>query len=545
MARTKAPTKLLGLVESDSEDDLGAPKGRETTTINVPSAKSRPLMASAISAPTTTVANKVVKPAQKRTVASAATRRAAEEKGAAVAAALEAESLTTKPNPRSKRALADKTNEMAAKPAKETAAAKPKGRPGRKAAASETSAVQEVEELEPEEPTGVPKKRARSRAKVGDRTTNENEDPRDPRSAFVEVTDMDVERDNSEAEEEETAHQETDVFDAMKEEPGETKSSNEARGHQSPSVKISAAYTRGCASTASSTDDPSVRRRLGELANKYDALEAQYRELKEIGIKEAERNFDRLKKQSEDRAKGMFLLRPSAIILISMHRYTDQPVSNDLITSLRAELATLREQARDGANAKRELEASDTRASDLQAQVGELQQALAEAKAASKTLSTKLAAARTAAEKPALPAGIAVPGSAIKPSAPTTASARAAVEAMQANSQIAQLKEDLYGDLTGLLVRSALRQGGREMYDCIQTGRNGSLHFKLYIGEEDAADSNDSESVQFVYTPQLDPRRDAALMEMLPDYLAEEISFSRLQAPKFYKRVTQALAEEL
>ncbi|CAK7565489.1 MAG: hypothetical protein SEPTF4163_003406 [Sporothrix epigloea] len=523
MARTKAPTKLLGLVESDSEDDLGAPKGRETTTINVPSAKSRPLMASAISAPTTTVANKVVKPAQKRTVASAATRRAAEEKGAAVAAALEAESLTTKPNPRSKRALADKTNEMAAKPAKETAAAKPKGRPGRKAAASETSAVQEVEELEPEEPTGVPKKRARSRAKVGDRTTNENEDPRDPRSAFVEVTDMDVERDNSEAEEEETAHQETDVFDAMKEEPGETKSSNEARGHQSPSVKISAAYTRGCASTASSTDDPSVRRRLGELANKYDALEAQYRELKEIGIKEAERNFDRLKKQSEDRAK----------------------VSNDLITSLRAELATLREQARDGANAKRELEASDTRASDLQAQVGELQQALAEAKAASKTLSTKLAAARTAAEKPALPAGIAVPGSAIKPSAPTTASARAAVEAMQANSQIAQLKEDLYGDLTGLLVRSALRQGGREMYDCIQTGRNGSLHFKLYIGEEDAADSNDSESVQFVYTPQLDPRRDAALMEMLPDYLAEEISFSRLQAPKFYKRVTQALAEEL
>ncbi|CAK7269258.1 hypothetical protein SEPCBS57363_003511 [Sporothrix epigloea] len=523
MARTKAPSKLLGLVESDSEDDLGAPRGRATTTTNVPSAKSRPLVASAVSAPTTTAASKVGKPAQKKTVTSAATRRAAEQKGAAVAAALEAEYLTTKPNPRSKRALADKTNEMPAKPAKETAAAKPKGRPGRKAAAPEAFAVQEVEELEPEESSGVPKKRARGRAKAVDRTTNENEDPRDSRSAFVEVTAMDVDRYNGEAEEEEAAHQETDVIDTMEEEPDESKSSNAAYSHQSPPVAISAAYARGCASTSSSIDDPSVRRRLSELASKYDALESQYRELKEIGVKEAERNFDRLKKQGEDRAK----------------------ISNDLITSLRAELATLREQARDGAKAKRELEASDARASDLQAQVGELQQALAEAKATSKTLSTKLAVARTAAEIPALPAGIAVPGSAIKSSAPTTASARAAVEAMQANSQIAQLKEDLYGDLTGLLVRSALRQGGREMYDCIQTGRNGSLHFKLCIGEEDAADSNDSESAQFVYTPQLDPRRDAALMEMLPDYLAEEISFSRLQAPKFYKRVTQALAEEL
>lgn len=232
----------------------------------------------------------------------------------------------------------------------------------------------------------------------------------------------------------------------------------------------------------------------------------------------------------------------------------NKTASNDLIASLKAELTSFRDLAKDGARAKREWEASEARAADLQAQVGELKKALDDAKAASKTLSAKLAAARTVPEMPSLPAGMTVPGSAMKSSssksssAPSTAaSARAAVEAMQANSQMAQLKEDLYGDLTGLLVRSALRQGGREMYDCIQTGRNGSLHFKLCIDEDEAGDSvnGEAESAQFVYTPQLDARRDAALIEQLPDYLVEEISFPRMQAAKFYKRVMQALTEDL
>ncbi len=136
---------------------------------------------------------------------------------------------------------------------------------------------------------------------------------------------------------------------------------------------------------------------------------------------------------------------------------------------------------------------------------------------------------------------------------PTTAAAAAsAARALQACSQTAQLKEDLYGDLTGLLVRSAKRDAaGRELYDCIQTGRNGSLHFKLCIGEESAGGSSgsgsgnggESTTAQFVYTPQLDPSRDAALIELLPDYLVEEISFPRIQAAKFYKRVMQSLTE--
>lgn len=59
-------------------------------------------------------------------------------------------------------------------------------------------------------------------------------------------------------------------------------------------------------STAST--DVSLRRRLGDLAQKNESLELRYRDLREIGIKEAERNFNQLKKQSEERAKSAFYI---------------------------------------------------------------------------------------------------------------------------------------------------------------------------------------------------------------------------------------------
>ena len=41
-------------------------------------------------------------------------------------------------------------------------------------------------------------------------------------------------------------------------------------------------------------------------------------------------------------------------------------------------------------------------------------------------------------------------------------------------AQVAQLKEDLYSDLTGLILRGVDRGDDADVYDCIQTGRNGS-----------------------------------------------------------------------
>lgn len=46
-------------------------------------------------------------------------------------------------------------------------------------------------------------------------------------------------------------------------------------------------------------------------------------------------------------------------------------------------------------------------------------------------------------------------------------------EAAQA-AQVALLKEDLYSDLTGLILRGVDRGDEADIYDCIQTGRNGS-----------------------------------------------------------------------
>ena len=48
-------------------------------------------------------------------------------------------------------------------------------------------------------------------------------------------------------------------------------------------------------------------------------------------------------------------------------------------------------------------------------------------------------------------------------------------EAAQA-AQIALMKEDLYSDLTGLILRGVERGEEADIYDCIQTGRNGSKY---------------------------------------------------------------------
>jgi hypothetical protein len=90
----------------------------------------------------------------------------------------------------------------------------------------------------------------------------------------------------------------------------------------------------------------------------------------------------------------------------------------------------------------------------------------------SKTLSNKLAAARSSSQQPDPKH---VPGSAVKPRSngivlPGTA--EAAKEAL-----LAKQKVDLYSDLTNLVILSMKRNEDEEdVYDCLQTGRNGSTY---------------------------------------------------------------------
>lgn len=52
--------------------------------------------------------------------------------------------------------------------------------------------------------------------------------------------------------------------------------------------------------------DPELRRKIGDLTKKNEALESKYRNLREIGIVEANSNMDKLRKQCESITTGMY-----------------------------------------------------------------------------------------------------------------------------------------------------------------------------------------------------------------------------------------------
>lgn len=67
-----------------------------------------------------------------------------------------------------------------------------------------------------------------------------------------------------------------------------------------------------------------------------------------------------------------------------------------------------------------------------------------------------------------------------------------------------------------------------------------ALHFQLSIADEDSY-----EDAQFFYTPQLDEKRDGDLLDLLPDYLTDEIEFPRHQVAKFYEKILDAMTRKI
>lgn len=237
-------------------------------------------------------------------------------------------------------------------------------------------------------------------------------------------------------------------------------------------------------------------------------------------------------------------------------------MSTQLVASLKSELAAQRQLAKEGEKAQKQLEASEAKVGSLQTQITQMTTSLSETKTVIKALTTKLNAARAAeatATAQAQAATARVPGSAMKPS---VMAARGLDNAQVQAAQSVKMKENLYGDLTGLLVTGVKRDGPEDVYDCIQTGRNGSksdrnayaqkhdlltsavaLHFKLVIANENS--DEDLDEAEFMYKPQLDEHRDSKLIDLLPDFLIEEITFPRPHAAKFYARVLKSLTEKL
>ena len=73
------------------------------------------------------------------------------------------------------------------------------------------------------------------------------------------------------------------------------------------------------------------------------------------------------------------------------------------------------------------------------------------------------------------------PGSAIRGKTPAARNVLVGSAEAAHTAQVAQLKEDLYSDLTGLILRSVEMGSEVDVYDCIQTGRNGSEYLLARI----------------------------------------------------------------
>lgn len=160
-------------------------------------------------------------------------------------------------------------------------------------------------------------------------------------------------------------------------------------------------------------------------------------------------------------------------------------------TDHKLETATQSAQAKETRELKRRVEEQDEEISDLQRKLARVNksrseehdeelsrlqrkltvanESLSDAQNENKSLSAKLTAARTAAAS--AESNARAPGSAKKSAAAIRMMGGA--EAVAA-AQSAQLKEDLYRDLTGLIIRNVKREEDEDVFDCIQTGRNGS-----------------------------------------------------------------------
>ncbi len=211
------------------------------------------------------------------------------------------------------------------------------------------------------------------------------------------------------------------------------------------------------AGSASDTErgDPNLRRKLGDITRRFENVDLKYRNLKEVGVNEANANMDKLRKQCDATTQA----------------------SNELIASLKKELAMQAPTVQDARKLKNQIQVQEAEAVQFRTGNAELSAALAAAQNEIKSLQAKLAAARSSsavAESSRTPARDVKSVVTSKTTATTSAS-----EAVLT----AQMKEELYSDLTGLIVRSAKRGEDGDTYDCIQTGRNGSKSMPIRFRE--------------------------------------------------------------
>lgn len=300
MSRTQIPrsSQMLELVDSDSEDGLGG--NAFSTTKPAVSAKNKSKQRIGhVMAPATkgtrgrAAANKVTKPAQKE-------KAAARRNGGRIAAAIE---QAAEEEDESRTVLVEKSsNEQP----KASARGRKKNDPGKREEDAVMEDAPEVPEVKSKPARGRPKKPApedeveevvkptrgatagrKPSAKKTDPVVKEDTDTTEiPETQLPQIQHLTSGDEDDDLAEDSPTRQGSDPLEKPRQIPS------------SPSKRP------GYSSSSSEGGDPALRRRLGDITQKYENLEAKYRDFKEVAVREAERNFDRLKKQMEEKAKG-------------------------------------------------------------------------------------------------------------------------------------------------------------------------------------------------------------------------------------------------
>jgi hypothetical protein len=156
------------------------------------------------------------------------------------------------------------------------------------------------------------------------------------------------------------------------------------------------------------------------------------------------------------------------------------PDQEDIIASLKKELVSQKTLAAESKSLRAQNATLQSENQRITSEHKTLTSSLQTSQNEVKALSTKLSAARNTVQTET--AGAKVPGSAAKDRHQRGNSVAATANAKHDDEkQIMKLKEDLYSDLTNLLVHSVKRLEDQDVYDCSQTGRNGSEYFLPHV----------------------------------------------------------------
>lgn len=289
MSRLKATT-LLGWVDSDGEEDILS-SGHKPVQRMAPPKK----------------ATKFTTQTATRQPDAAKTRKALTDKPTNVQEKTMAGRGRKRPAPEEVPAPApdqDRQDENAIE-----ANSKPKGARGRPRAAKAAKVAEmedEIPETQPEPAVQPPAKRGRkpkARSEV-EREIPETQlpEPEIPETQQVETTELSLDEDGQ-----------------MEELPNFSRIGMSSVQRAQPQMLFGASH-RTVPASDSKLNDPSMRRRVGDLTRKYQDLEAKYRDLREIGVMEAERNYDRLKQQSEEKSNSKSRLHHHCICILRAYQ---------------------------------------------------------------------------------------------------------------------------------------------------------------------------------------------------------------------------------